>query len=571
MRKGEDVNSIEKKNCEAMRRGFPEMYERVYGCRQRMERREDPVTTVEKMETLTDMPALVVQMKDGTIVRLNSAYDPENEAEFWGDGQKKLDVSNLFIFGLGNGVFAKEILKRRGRNTNVVIYEPSREIFFYALKNFDLSFSFTEKDVRLIVEDVNDDLFAAVMETMLDFENYEDYNFVFCPKFAELFPNGRKKLVDLYARDGQGWIRSYQMTERAKLYISPYNQLYNLRFLKKNTVVPHLKKILPKDVPVILAGAGLSLKEEIEVLRDVRDRAFLFAADSALPYLMSENLIPDAYICVEADKPLWFFEDERTRHIPLFAKLDSSYKLLDMHQAMKIFGWDDGFPQRIYEDYQVPQSEFRYGANGMTSLFSICDEIGMETVVFIGQDMCYGEDHHTHVGGRDEGFVSNKHFMYVNNKGEMVQSRLDWAKFIRWYENAVLDCGMKHVVNCCLRGVKIQGTEVMSLTEAIDKYGKPHEEFGKLLGNVEKTFHRAEQFSLRKVYYECQKEWEEIRKIINEDPHSAQRKKYRLYELLRKYEIADPENDFEKSQKSGMKELSKYIEKCLEEDKLSER
>lgn len=565
MGKGEIVNPIEKGNSEAMRRGFPELYDRVYGCGYRTEQGEDSVALVEGMETLTDVPALLVKMKDGRVARLNSAYDPENEARFWVDGQEKLDVSNLFVFGLGNGVFAKEILKRRGEDTNVVIYEPSQEIFSFALQNFDLSPCFVRKGVRVIVETINDDLFAAVMQTMLDFENYEDYNFVLCPGFAELFPESRKKLVELYARDGQGWIRSWQMTERAKLYISPYNQLHNLRFLEKNTVVPRLKKIMPVDVPVILIGAGPSLKEEIEVLREAKDRAFLFAADSALPYLMSENLIPDAYICVEADKPLWFFEDERTKDIPVFVKLDSSHKLLDMHRAGKIFGWDDGFPQRIYEDYRVPQSQFRYGANGMTALFSICDEIGFETVIFIGQDMCYGEDNHTHVGGRDEGFVSNDLFMYENNAGEQVQSRLDWAKFIRWYDNAIVDCGMKHVINSCLRGVKLQGTQVMPLREAVFRYGRPHEKFGELLDRAEHTFGMAREFDLKDVYLECRKEWEGIMKIIRHEPRAAGRKSYRIYELLRKYEIGNPESDFVKSQKFGMEELGKTIDKCLKE------
>ncbi len=560
------MNQIEKKNREAMRRGFPELYERVYGAEQRKaEEEREKVDALEGMETLTDLPALLVRMKDGRIARLNSAYDPEHEAAVWAEGQSGLEVSNLFVFGLGNGSFAKEILKRRGTKTKVLIYEPSRKIFQFVLQHCDISFCFENKGVHLIVEEVNDDLFAAVMETMLDFENYEDYFFVLCPQMKELFPESRKKLVELYARDGLGWIRSYRMTERARIYISPYNQLHNLQFLKANTVVPYLKEVMPKDVPVILAGAGPSLKEEIEVLREVRDRAFLFAADSALPFLLKENLVPDAYICVEADKPMWFFEDGRTKDIPVFVKLESTHQLLDGHRGGKIFGWDEGFASRIYRDYGVPESVYRYGANGMTALFSICDEIGMQNCIFIGQDMCYGDDHHTHVGKRDEGFVENEIFMYENNKGETVQSRLDWARFIRWYDNAIRDCGMQHVINSCLRGVKLRGTEVMPLREAVSRYGRPHEEFGELLRRAKRTFDGKKDFDLERVYKECQTEWECMQKMIRQDPHSAQRKNYRLYELLRKYEIADEQENFEKSQEKGMEKLGEYIETCLRE------
>ena len=358
---------------------------------------------------------------------------------------------------------------------------------------------------------------------------------------------------------------SWKKTEQARLDISPYNQLHNFQFLRENRVVPSLRGILPKEVPVILIGAGPSLKDEIETLREAKGSAFLFAADSALPFLMQEDLIPDAYICVEADKPLYFFEDNRTLDIPLFAKMDSSHKLLDKHRGEKIFGWDNGFPEKVYEKYQVPKSTQRYGGNGMTALFSICDELEMETVIFVGQDMCYGEDRHTHVGGRDEGFVQNDLFLYENNQGEMVQSRTDWESFIEWYRNAIQDCGMKRVINTSLRGVKIQGADVMSLNEAVTRFGRSHEKFDKLLDQSPQVKEIAPQMDVSRMYEECRKEWDSIMAIISRDPHNPERKRYHLYELLWKYEIADSQNDFIKSQKYGMEQIGEYLEKCTQQ------
>ena len=141
-------------------------------------------------------------------------------------------------------------------------------------------------------------------------------------------------------------------------------------------------------------------------------------------------------------------------------------------------------------------------------------------------------------------------------------SRPDWDSFIQWYANAIQDCGMKRVINTSLRGVKIQGTEVMPLKEAVACFGRPHEKFEKLLSQSPKVKEIAPKMDLSRLYEECRTEWNSMLAIISKEPYAPERKQYRLYELLWKYEIADPENDFVKSQKYGMEQIGKFLEKC---------
>ncbi len=557
-------------NMTAMRCGFPELYERVMSSEELLKNPgefsdipDSLVVSVDQISSRTKIGALLVQVPEKPPVRMNSSYDPEHEAAVWCKGVEGMDKKVLLVFGLGNGVFAREIIRRKKKGAKVLIYEPSAKIFFFVLRHFDIRFCFQDPDVRLIVEGINEDLFGGVMELMLTPDNYEDYQFILCPEMQELFSESRERMVSLYVSEGLGWMQTYRNMERKRLYISPYNQLHNLKYLADNTVVPHLEGVFPKDVPVLLVGAGPSLKEEIEVLRNAGDKAFLFAADSALPYLMEENVIPDAFVCIEADKPMWFFEDERIREIPAFVKVDTTHELLDIHRAEKIFGYDMGFMQRVYEAYGVKQSRYRYGSNGMTSLFSICDEIGVKNVIFVGQDMCFGKDKVTHVGGRNEGFSENDTFMCENNQGEMVQSRIDWSRFIRWYGNAIRDCGMEHVINTSLYGAKIEGTEVMPLRAALDRYGREHVSFRDVLRKADRTFARGNRsFDLAKLYDQCAGELEEIKKAIRQNPRAEERGGYMVYGLLEKYEIANEEEDFVKSQASGIRKLEQLIARC---------
>ncbi len=554
--------TMKQKNEIAMQKGFPELYERMKNLSNAVWEK-DAVVAIDSLETLTETNAIVVELKDGSIYRLNSAYHPEHEAEVWSEAQTGLDVANLFIFGLGNGVFAKELIRKKGSDTKVVIYEPSIQVFRYAMEKFDLQFCFQTKGVRLIVENVNEDLFSGVMEEMITFENFEDYSFIFCPQLQNIFPESRKKFLELYASKGIGWMKTYQNIERYTLWISPFNQMHNLRFLENSTIVPYLGEVMPKDIPVILIGAGPSLKKEVETLKKVRDKAFLFAADSALSYLIRQGILPDAFVSTESGKAMTFFEDEKVMEIPAFVKVDSRAKLLIEHKAPKIFGHDTGFPQKVYEKYGIPQSKYRYGSNGMTALFSICDEMGVKNIIFVGQDMCFGTEKQSHVGGRDEGFEANDRFLRENNQGEIVQSRADWVGLIDWYENGIIESDFSHVINTSVTGAKIRGTEYMTLEDAICQYGKEHEDFADILSRAKHTFDGMTPLDMTKLYKDCQKELEQIKKIVERNPKDDKRKEFMLYQILKKYEVANVKENLAESQREGLEIIETRLSKWL--------
>jgi len=554
--------SVKEKNMRAIQNGFPELYDRIAGLVTTLNDQE--IKQIENMETLSDIGAIVIQTKEDEIVRLNSAYDPEYEANIWAKGQEGLGEKNLFLLGLGNGCFAKGLMNVKEDDSRLLIYEPSPKIFMFALEQYDISDFFQTKGVRVIVEGINDDMFSGVMEEMLTLENCESKAFFVSPQIGRLFPESRKRYVDGYL-DGVGRLMSNKNTIRRFIHLMPYNQLHNLQYLEKNTVVPKLAKIWDKEVPVIIIGAGPSLREDIEVLKEIRNRVYLFAVDSALPFLLQNDIVPDAYICIEADKPMTFFEDERVKDIPLFAKVGTTHKLLDCHRARKIFGYEDGLPEKIYEINQVPVSRYRFGGNGATSLFAICKDLGVKNIILVGQDMAYSSDKVSHAGGRNEGYVEEKRFVYESNTGEEVQSRQDWHRFVIWYENAIPVCNFEHVINTAARGVKIKGTQYMTLSEAVALYGKEHGELDSVFENAECTFGGNSGFSAKNFYEKCLKELVDLANVIKKNPRDEKRKEYILYELLQQYEIADLQNNFIESQKKGIEKIREYLVQCQKE------
>lgn len=553
---------MRQRNLNYIQRGFPELYERIVNIRPDSVRQD--FAAIEAMETVSKEIVFVLTGENQEQVRIGSAYDPRHEARIWLQAQDDIQVDNILLFGLGNGAIARTILFQKKRDSKVLIYEPSAQLFLYALQYIDMREFFDTPGVRVIVEGINEDMYSGVMEEMLTLDNYDSKVFIVAPKMAEFFPASRKFFVERYL-DGVGRMMSNRNTIRRFLHLSPFNQLHNLQYVERYTTVPLLARVWEREVPIIIIGAGPSLKEEVDTLRNAGERAFLFAVDSALPYMLKEGIIPDAYICIEADKPLWFFEDERTKEIPLFCKVDTTHKLLDEHRGYKIFGKDEGFVSKFYQRYHIPESFYRYGGNGATSFFAACKELGAKNVILLGQDMAYGSDKTSHVGGRDEGFVEDDRFLYKNNQGEIVQSRQDWHRFIQWYQNAIPAVRFEHVINTAPKGVHIKGTEYMSLAQAIDSLGRKHTPMNELLAKAETTAVYNPHIDLLSFYQSCERERQQIQALTEADPHDERRKQFRVYELLRLYEIADKQNNFAESQKAGLDMIGNYIAKCMEE------
>lgn len=552
--------SILDTNLQAMKLGFPELYVRVINA---FEKKIEPdFLEIIKHETTTETGTIYVTTKEKKRIRLNSAYDPRYEAEIWFQGQENTEASILFIMGIGNGSFAKTVVEERAGRSQILVYEPSAQLFLYALQNFDLTFLFCTPGVRVICEKLNADMYLGVMELMLTMDNCEDAAFFTVPQFKTLFPNSLKKFLGGYM-DGVGRLMANFNTLRKFIHLLPYNQLHNLRYLEKNTVVPRLAKVWDPETPILLIGAGPSLQEEVEVLREAGEKSFLFAVDSALPFLMSVDIIPDAFISIEPDQDMEYFEDERIKDIPMFCRLTTTYSVLDRQKAPIIFGYDESFGQKIYENYGVPISHYRYGGNGATSLFAISKELGAKNIIMVGQDMSYGRDGKSHVGDRDDGYTAEKRFIYESNTGEKVQSRQDWHRFALWYENAIPVCKFEHVVNTAAHGLKVNGTEYMPLNEALVKYGRKHEKFSNILSQTKETFEKNSGFSLQNFYKRCWNEHMELHEMLAADPEDENRKKYLLYELLSMYEMAAYKEDWHQGQKEGMDKLEQYLKQCM--------
>lgn len=521
-------------NLKCIQSGFPELYERLVD--KKIYKKQQNDKKIEFEETINDPSLSIVDLADHNRIRMNSIYNPEHAAEEWYKGfdEKEKNSQNIFFVGLGNGSYARSVITNRCPQNRVFIYEPSADIFMQAMHICDFSLFFSTPGVRVVIKGINDDMSSGVLEEMLTIHNYEDKAFFVAPNYGIVFPEAAKEIARIY-RNGVGVIMSNRNTARRFIQYSPFNQLYNLRYLKANVVVPQLSRHWEKDVPVVLVGAGPSLKEEIPILQKMKEYIYIFAVDSALPFLLQNDVIPDMFISIEPKKDWKYFADDRVRNIPMFAKLATNYKLLKEQKAPICFGYEEELAERIYDRYEVPKSSYRYGGNGATSLFAICKELGVKVVMLVGQDMAYGKNHQSHIHEQSEDYEAEECFIVDGNSGNKVQSRQDWYRFAKWYENAIPVCRFDQVINTAKDGVKIEGAHYIPLEKAIQTWGKKHTNLVQVFQKTEKTF-ADERDKTEEIYDVITRE---LHAIINQEIEKREIENTLIYGILQLYQMAD--------------------------------
>ncbi|MFT4144604.1 MAG: DUF115 domain-containing protein [Mobilitalea sp.] len=429
---------------------------------------ECPVTSVDTK----DGNKAIIYMKDNNSIRLNSAYRPLNEAEEWAK-QFNFNSVNIVVsmFGLGNGIFARELMKKRKETDLLLIYEPSVNIFLHTLKNYDITDLLQDDRVSISVEGINQKEYSVLISDYVDWTNLVSQIKCIHPQYDRIFT---KEYTDFSKIFEDQRIKSIvnKNTEAFWGAIMTCNEIVNFKHIKQCNLMEELIEDIPKDVPAIIVSAGPSLDKNIDDLVKAKGKSIIFAVDSALKYLLQRDIIPDFVVTLDAAKSLKHFSDERFKEIPLFCKSSSNPYLLDLHQGKKIFYSNEIFLKGLFESIGKKQSVFGVGGCVATAAFAICIMLGFRRIIMIGQDLCY-QGELTHAGG----VINNAYnsgegamMMVEDIYGNMVKARYDWYTYLLWFEETIAGCPKVDVIDATEGGAKIKGTQIMALSEAILKY-----------------------------------------------------------------------------------------------------
>lgn len=499
-------------NMSSLKKFRYELYKKVSSHIQ--EQNVNPSITVISEQAVFGEKYILVQ-KDNVLHRLNSSYSPTNEAEKW---VKQFRFTSygivISLFGLGSGLFARELIKNKGNKDFLIIYEPSIEIFIHVLQYYDITDIIENKTVILAVEGINEFAFNQALRGLLNITNL--YSQIKCthPGYEEMFPEKAiyfwKTIKDNYIHE-----RLNINTERVfgKRYIS--NALFNARYINDSIRLIDLKEYINTDIPAIIVAAGPSVNDNIEELRRAKGRAYIFVVDRILDYILDSGIEPDFIVTIDPIKPLEYFTKREDITAPLLCELASNYEVLNRHKGRKIIYSCNPYFQMMYLSQGKEPPVINTGASVATAAFSACVKLGFKRIVLVGQDLAY-DGELTHAGGITEKIASENDIYVDGINGEKVRSRHDWYQFLNWFADVIMQNPDTEVIDTKTKGAKIKGAKLMSLKDVIDKFGAESDAANKVFSDIKSTFNDEEMEKIRKFFRDSYEELEVLKKKAKE-------------------------------------------------------
>lgn len=455
-----------------------------------------------------DISVNVISAKDGTEIleictennayRMNSLYRPVVEAEKFAKQYEDMEPESvLVVFGYGNGIFPKAIMKACNEHTKIVFYEPetavlrcisnpSKEIDQVLGTNGYIvtSGKFDEGKQYYSVSE-----FPQLLEEVISYFNQKKVQYTALPKYRDIFPEQYKHFEEQIVYRIRR-LQSNTATAKTRGHVAVVNNIKNLRYIPESYCADSFLGAFPKDMAAIVVSAGPSLEKNVHVLKQAKGHALIVCVDSAVKYLLKENIIPDLLVTVDPVKGLWRFNDERIDGIPIVISSDTNYRVLEQlpHSKIIFASSENDYIQRIYGENGHKIEQLESGGSVATLTFSLCRYWGFSCVILIGQDLAL-TGNQKYAGGRKLSEEFNREVLEVEDiYGNTIYTVRDYYYYLKWFEQAVVAHPEVKVIDATEGGAKIAGTEIMTLHEALTEYGELEFDFETCLNAISPVF-----------------------------------------------------------------------------------
>ncbi|WP_270971123.1 motility associated factor glycosyltransferase family protein [Campylobacter upsaliensis] len=418
----------------------------------------------------------------------------------------------LYFYGISNA-FMIENLLQNPYHCHLLVYERNLALLYTLLSSIDLSVALAQKRLLIFNE-------VSQMEYIFETQPFLAYSRTyFLELMSDFYAREQKEILALNSFLMEGFKKSIlkQGNDPKDALQGIRQYVYNLDSMIKN---PSLKELLAKRgakfKSCVIVSTGPSLSKQLPLLKEVQERVVIFAADSAYPILMQNDIVPD-YVCMveRTDFTAEFFKhdfgnkDDKTTFllaslvhpnaIEYLEKRGRNYILISKHLNfaqyvdLKAFGL---LPSAVSVAHMA---------------FAIALELEFKELVFIGQDLAYNDVGHSHPKDYQHSadFESEAYekIKIVAYGGEgFVESHEIWIFFRQILEDLVKYVVSAKIYNATQGGARIEGMIEKPFSECCKDFNENKQNLEKLQPlseDKQKEYALKAYAKVKKAFKEC--------------------------------------------------------------------
>lgn len=481
-------------------------------------------------------------LKDGQKISFHSRYNPVQEAQQILEKQLSNDTKYVLLVGVGLGYIVKR-LNEVYPNIKFSIFEPNLDVLKACVENFDLS-KLRTKNLDFIFSHISE--LQSVEKLFLKLA--EDKSEIIITPIAQ----------KLYATEINQFISSLKnfLASRKSSVITDLrfqmrwtmNSIVNFEeVLNSPNFFKHVDLDKLTNKPAIIVAAGPSLNDEIENLREIKNKgkAYIFAVGSAVNTLIKHNIMPDAlfsYDPTAKNAEVVKLVKEQQLPIPLIFGSSIGFEVLRDYPGKKIhfFTSQDSFNTNIipHECNVIIPDAPTIAAIAMY----IAGGINMSPIVLVGQNLGITKEkayasgiNYVDTAVTEETLRNYKPVMSTTNEEIYTQDGyLEMRDILQHY--IVITGAEGKVFNTTKNGLPIAGAPYIPLSEVMETNLMTDNVVDSGVFNIESEYNQEEAL---KNYKQLEKSFdslvEDFKKVIEIDKEIQEAFKKKIISNLQNY------------------------------------
>ncbi|GAB4235456.1 MAG: DUF115 domain-containing protein [Chlamydiales bacterium] len=408
---------------------------------------------------------------------------PNAEANGWFHHLNMGKTTTLYVYGLGLGIYyrAASSWLDESPERNLIFIEDDPAVVHRFLEIEEAEFLLKHPQVHIyLLRDVQTDqatydrltwtfVLDQIQVTAAQFYREKRAEAFAILKTKLLYESAMKNdIVDEFLNFGAPFFRNYYA---------------NLREMPSSYDGQKLFGIFRK-IPAIICGAGPSLDRNAQKLKDLEDRALIFAGGSAMNVLNAAGIKPHFGAGIDPNQEQYErYRQQKAEEIPYFYRNRLEHRAFSTIQGPRLYiKGAGGYPLADWVDEQlhIEGEIIEEGHNIVNFCTEIAVALGCDPIIFVGVDLAYTEMKSYAEGVLEKADVSEEELstvprfeltphLHKDIQGKNVYTLWKWLAESQWIAQFAKHHPEVTVVNASEGGIGMKGIENIPLEEVAKK------------------------------------------------------------------------------------------------------